>query len=98
MKVGPKYKIARRLGAPVFEKTQTQKYTLSLSRKGRTGGDRPRSKSSEFAKELTEKQKARYAYGLSERQFRNYVDKSLRSARPVDALYSMLERRLDNVI
>src|SRR3990167_75474 len=33
MRIGPKYKIARRLGAPVFEKTQTPKYALSLARK-----------------------------------------------------------------
>ena len=33
MRIGPKYKIARRLGAPVFEKTQTQKFTLSQQRK-----------------------------------------------------------------
>ena len=37
MKLGPKYKIARRLGAPIFEKTQTQKYVLSLARKEKRG-------------------------------------------------------------
>lgn len=96
MKIGPKYKIARRLGAPVFEKTQTAKYTLSLSRKEKTGKFvRPKS---EFGQSLAEKQKARYTYGLSERQFRGYVDKSLHAANPAQKLFSLLESRLDNVL
>jgi len=35
MKLGPKYKIARRVGAPIFEKTQTQKYSLRAERKAK---------------------------------------------------------------
>lgn len=99
MKIGPKYKIARRLGAPIFEKTQSPKYALSLSRKERAGGRGKRVKpKSEFGLQLLEKQKARFTYGLSEKQFRNYVDKALRSANPVNALFTMLESRLDNVL
>lgn len=97
MKIGPKFKIARRLGAPIFEKTQTVKYAQSLARKERTGKGSGRPKS-EFGKALIEKQKARFTYGLSERQFRSYVDKSLTSANPTNALYALLESRLDNVL
>jgi small subunit ribosomal protein S4 len=98
MKIGPKYKIARRLGAPIFEKTQTPKYALSLARKEKTkrsGRGRPKS---EFGRELIEKQKARLSYGLSERQFRSYVEKALRSPAPAQKLFTILESRLDNVL
>lgn len=98
MKIGPKYKIARRLGAPVFEKTQTPKYALSLARKERSDTKGRKKPKSEFGRELIEKQKARFSYGLGEKQFRGYVIKSLRSSDPVQKLFGMLESRLDNVL
>lgn len=97
MKIGPKYKIARRLGSPIFEKTQSPKYALSLARKEKGGTGRGKPKS-EFGRELAEKQKARFSYGLSESQFRIYVDKSLRSRDPIQALFAILESRLDNTL
>lgn len=97
MRIGPKYKIARRLGAPIFEKTQTPKYALSLARKERSGAGRGKPKS-EFGRGLIEKQKARFSYGLGEKQFRNYVNKALRTKNPVQALFLTLESRLDNVL
>lgn len=97
MKIGPKYKIARRLGAPVFEKTQTPKYALSLARKEKSDNKGRKKPKSEFGRELIEKQKARYSYGISEKQFRNYVIKALHSPDPVQKLFGILERRLDNV-
>ncbi len=97
MKIGPKYKLARRLGAPIFEKTQSPKYALSLSRKEKAGMVKSRPKS-EFGIQLLEKQKARFSYGLTERQFRVYVDKALSSDSQVQKLFSLLETRLDNVI
>lgn len=97
MKIGPKYKLARRLGAPIFEKTQSPKYALSLSRKEKAGMVKSRPKS-EFGIQLLEKQKARFSYGLTERQFRVYVDKALQSDSQVQKLFSQLETRLDNVI
>ena len=97
MKIGPKYKRARRLGAPVFEKTQTAKYALSLSRRERAGTLPQRAKS-EYGQALTEKQKARFTYGLSEKQFRSYVDKALKTANPSLKLFQILESRLDNVL
>lgn len=96
MKTGPKFKIARRLGAPVFEKTQGPKYALSLSRKEKVG--RRGKPKSEYGLALLEKQKARYSYGLTERQFRVYVNKALRSDSPVQKLFAILETRLDNAL
>ena len=98
MKIGPKYKIARRLGAPIFEKTQTPKYTLSLARKERSVGKGHGKSKSEFGQELIEKQKTRFTYGINERQFKNYVDKALRSQVPVQTLFITLESRLDNFL
>ncbi|MHB8660639.1 MAG: 30S ribosomal protein S4 [Minisyncoccota bacterium] len=99
MKTGPRYKIAKRLGASVFEKAQTQKFALSADRsaKNKRGG---RGRQSEYGKQMLEKQKVRVTYGLPERQFRNYVHKALaaHSAKPTDRLHELLELRLDNVI
>ncbi len=97
MRIGPKYKLARRLGAPIFEKTQSPKYAQSLARKEKSskGWTKPKS---EYGKELTEKQKSRFNYGITERQLRNYVLKSLKVASPAQKLFSQLETRLDNAL
>src|SRR5436190_12870305 len=97
MKIGPKYKLARRLGAPIFEKTQTQKCALSLSRKEKND-QMPTRPKSEFGKQLIEKQKARFSYGITERQFSNYVKASLKSPEPYQKLFQSLELRLDNTL
>jgi small subunit ribosomal protein S4 len=97
MILGPKYKIARRLNAPIFEKTQTQKYAMSLARRGKEGS-RPKTKTN-FGRQLTEKQKARFTYGMNERQFSNYAKSALaKKANPSEKLVETLESRLDNVI
>lgn len=96
MKMGPKYKIARRLGAPVFEKTQTAKYTLSLSRKEKNM--KFKRQKSEFGQALNEKQKARFSYGMTEKQFKSYVMKAQKAANPTNKLFQLLETRLDNVL
>lgn len=98
MITGPKYKIARRLGAPIFEKTQTQKYALHLERRGKTRGfSKPKT---EYGLQMTEKQKARFIYGLGEKQFANYVKEALlrKSAKTPQTIFEYLELRLDNVI
>ncbi len=97
MKIGPKFKIARRLGAPIFEKTQTAKYAQSVARKERAGIVLSRPKS-EFGQALHEKQKARLSYGLSEKQFRKYVNEALKAPHPTQKLFVLLETRLDNVL
>jgi small subunit ribosomal protein S4 len=98
MIIGPKYKIARRLGAPVFEKTQTQKFALHLERRGKVRGfSKPKS---EFGLQLNEKQKARFTYALTEKQFSKYVREALlkKSGNASQIIFESLERRLDNVI
>lgn len=99
MKTGPRYKIAKRLGATVFEKAQTQKFAISAERSAKNKR-RGRGRQSEYGKQMLEKQKVRVTYGLPERQFRNYVNKALatHSAKPSDRLHELLELRLDNVV
>lgn len=97
MKLGPKYKIARRLGAPIFEKTQTAKYAQSLARKEKSGKVPQRPKS-EFGIQLIEKQKARFTYGISEKQFSKYAKVALTAEAPTQKLFRSLEGRLDNAL
>ncbi|MEK7574694.1 MAG: 30S ribosomal protein S4 [Patescibacteria group bacterium] len=94
----PKYKLARRLGAGLFEKTQSQKFALREGRRAETKG-RPRAKS-EFGLQLLEKQKARYNYGIGERQFAKYVAEALakKGSKTEEVLFERLETRLDNVV
>ena len=77
MKIGPKYKIARRLGSPVFDKTQTQKFTASETRRSKGEKGKKRKQLSEYGQQLIEKQKIRYTYNVSERQFANYVKEAI---------------------
>ena len=99
MKIGPKYKIAKRLGASVFEKTQTQKFAIAEERAARNKKGR-RQNQTEFGKQLLEKQKVRMTYGLSEKQFSNYVatSTSTHGAPPAQTLHRLLEMRLDNIV
>lgn len=95
MKIGPRYKIARRIGPDIFPKTQSPKYALRAGRIIVKGYGR-----SEFGAQLKEKQRARFFYGLSERQFSRYVKNAVarKGMRDDEALYTELEMRLDNVI
>src|SRR5690349_2055645 len=101
MKIGNKYKIAKRLGASVFEKTQSQKFAISAERaeqnKKRGRGGRG---GSEFGRQLLEKQKVRLTYGLTEKQFSNYVAEAMeaKGGTPAQILHRELELRLDNVV
>lgn len=98
MKIGPKYKIAKRLGPTVFEKTMSQKFAIAKERteKSKKRGRGP----SEFGKQLLEKQKVRITYGLSEKQFSNYVKEAMEThgTPPVETLHRLLESRLDSVV
>ena len=98
MIIGPKYKIAKRLGAQIFEKTQTQKFALSEARSARTKSRRP-GMMSDYKKQLIEKQKMRFSYGISEKQLSGYVHNAVeQSNQPIGALIARLESRLDNVV
>ncbi len=97
MKIGPRYKKARYLGAAVFSKTQTQKYALRAQNKAKTM--KRRGKKSEYGLQLLEKQKARYSYGVSGGQFTNYVNQALQAQGDNSKnLLGLLEGRLDNVV
>lgn len=98
MIIGPKYKIARRLKAPVFEKTQTQKFAMREERKNKGRSfSRPKT---DFGMQLNEKQKARMFYGITEKQFAKYVNMALskKTGSPSTNLLQILEHRLDNVV
>ncbi|HFC10668.1 SSU ribosomal protein S4p (S9e) @ SSU ribosomal protein S4p (S9e), zinc-independent [hydrothermal vent metagenome] len=99
MKTGPRYKIAKRLGASVFEKTQTQKFAIAEERSAKNRRGRRRRGPSSYGKQLLEKQKVRVTYGVTEKQFGNYIKKATVShaTTPAEALHASLELRLDNV-
>ncbi len=93
---GPKSKIARKFGEPIFGEDKV------LSKKnyppGQHGNNRRR-KTSEYGTQLREKQKAKYTYGVLERQFRNLFDKAARTKGVTgEVLLQLLESRLDNVV
>ena len=93
---GPKSKIARKLGEPIFgeDKVLTKKNYPP----GQHGANRRR-KISEYGTPLREKQKAQYTYGVLERQFRNYFKKAISSKGVTgEVLLQLLEARLDNVV
>ena len=93
---GPKTKIARKFGEPIFgeDKVLTKKNYPP----GQHGLNRRR-KTSEYGIQLREKQKAIYTYGVLERQFRNLFDKAARiKGITGEVLLQLLESRLDNVV
>ncbi|MEI6304806.1 MAG: 30S ribosomal protein S4 [Candidatus Taylorbacteria bacterium] len=97
MKIGPRYKKARYLGAPVFRKTQTQKYAMRAQRKVKTV--RRRGAKSEYGRQMLEKQKARFSYGVGGKQFTNYVKKALQASGDNGRnLVQLLEGRIDNLM
>lgn len=103
MSTTKKFKIARRLGAGVFEQTQTPRFVASQQRRAaKSGSKRPPKRPSDYGMSLIEKQRVRFSYGVSEKQFANYVEKSFAVAKkgqvPADKLFDLLEHRLDNVV
>ncbi len=100
MIIGPRYKRARRLGADLFEKTMSPKFALRAGRNPRGGTGALGYGRSDFGAQLKEKQRARYLYGISERQFSGYVKHAIlrRTEHDDEALFASLETRLDNVL
>jgi len=95
--IGPKSKIARRFREPIFGPDKV------LDRKnyppGQHGNARRRGKQSEYAIQLLEKQKAKYTYGVLERQFANLFTKaSSKEGITGEELFKLLEARLDNTV
>ena len=94
--IGPKSRISRRFGEPIFGPDKV------LSKRnnppGQHGNNRRR-KQSEYGLMLAEKQKAKYTYGVLERQFRNLFEKaSAKEGVTGEVLLQLLEARLDNVV
>ena len=98
--IGPKARVSRRLGTNIFG---TKGEAVALDKRpyppGEHGRSRRRTTASEYLLQLQEKQKARFTYGLTERQFRNlYAEASRRSGVTGENMLSYLESRLDNVV
>ena len=94
--IGPKSRISRRFGEAIFGPDKV------LAKRnfppGQHGNDRRR-KQSEYGSQLAEKQKAKYTYGVLERQFRNMFEKAAKSEGITgEVLLQLLESRLDNVV
>ena len=94
---GPTTKIARKFGDAIFG---TDKYFEKRSYPpGQHGMSKKRKTASEYAVQLQEKQKAKYTYGLLERQFRNLFEKAARKKGVTgENLLKLLEARLDNTV
>jgi small subunit ribosomal protein S4 len=94
---GPKTKIARSIGEPIFGPDRT--FDKKNYPPGQHGLNRKRKKNSEYGVQLKEKQKAKYTYGLLERQFSNLFEKASSSKGITgEVLLQLLESRLDNVV
>jgi small subunit ribosomal protein S4 len=93
---GPKTKIARKFGEPIYgpDKVLSKKnYPPGIH------GNNRRKKTSEYGIQLREKQKAKYTYGVLEKQFRNLFEKASRTKGiKGEVLLQFLESRLDNVV
>ena len=94
---GPKTKIARKFGDAIYGPDKN--YDKKNYPPGQHGVNKKRRKLSEYGIQLREKQKAKYTYGILERQFANLFDKAQRSKGVTgEVLLQLLESRLDNVV
>ncbi len=93
--IGPKTRISRRFGEDIFGSGKVLKRNYPA---GQHGNNRRR-KQSEYGLMLAEKQKAKYTYGVLERQFRNLFEKaSAKDGVTGEVLLQLLEARLDNIV
>ena len=94
---GPSTKIARKFGEAIFGDDKS--FEKKNYPPGHHGNNRRRGKKSEYAVQLMEKQKAKYTYGILEKQFRNLFAKANRSKGVTgEVLLQLCESRLDNVV
>ena len=95
---GPKIKKARRLGIALSQKAERY-LEKRPNPPGQHGPNRRRSKQSDYGKQLTEKQRLRYQYNLSENQLRGVFKKAARKqGNTGEVMLQMLESRLDSVV
>ncbi len=93
--IGPKTKIARKFNDPIYGPDKN----LSKERRGAQGARKRSGKLSEYGEQLKQKQKAKYTYGILERQFKNIFHKaSAKKGITGEILLQMIESRLDNVV
>lgn len=94
---GPKTKIARKFHEPIYGPDKS--YEKKPYAPGMHGQNHRRGKTSEYGIQLNEKQKAKYTYGILERQFRKlYAEASRRGGVTGEELMKLIEARLDNVV
>jgi len=94
---GPKTKIARKFGEAIFGEDKS--FEKRNYPPGQHGNNRRRGKKSEYAMQLLEKQKAKYTYGILEKQFSNLFKKASSSKGITgEILLQLCESRLDNVV
>jgi len=94
---GPKTKIARKFGEPIYGTDKA--FEKKNYPPGSHGMNRRRRKASEYGVQLKEKQKAKYTYGVLEKQFRNLFERASGSKGVTgEILLQLLESRLDNVV
>ena len=94
---GPKTRIARKFSEPIFGADKS--FEKKNYPPGQHGANKRRRKTSEYGIQLKEKQKAKYTYGILEKQFRNLFEKASRSKGITgEVLLQLLESRLDNVV
>jgi small subunit ribosomal protein S4 len=94
---GPKTKISRKFGESIFGEDKS--FEKRNYPPGQHGNNRRKQKKSEYAIQLMEKQKAKYTYGILERQFRNLFDKASSSKGVTgEVLLQLCETRLDNIV
>ena len=94
---GPKTKIARKFGEAIFGEDKS--FEKRNYPPGQHGNTRRRGKKSEYSVQLMEKQKAKYTYGILEKQFRNLFEKASRSKGVTgEVLLQLCESRLDNMV
>ncbi|MCR9265615.1 MAG: 30S ribosomal protein S4 [Flavobacteriaceae bacterium] len=94
---GPKTKIARKFGEAIFGDDKS--FEKKNYPPGQHGNNRRRGKKSEYAVQLAEKQKAKYTYGILERQFRNlFAEAKRKEGVTGEVLLQLCESRLDNVV
>ncbi|ETB63787.1 TPA: 30S ribosomal protein S4 [Candidatus Nomurabacteria bacterium] len=100
MKKVQKYKICRRLGPGVFEKCQNTKFVVSEGKHAKNKKNKKPKVLSGYGLQFIEKQKVRFMYGLSEKQFSNYVKDSVakKGVSSTEYLFELLEYRLDNIV
>lgn len=94
---GPRTRIARKFGEAIYGADKT--FEKKNFPPGQHGANKRRRKTSEYGTQLKEKQKAKYTYGILEKQFRNLFEKA-QSSKGVtgEVLLQLLESRLDNVV